>query len=441
MTSASIRTFRAHLATYIRILSIHTSSATMTDKEVPLRNKSGNIVAYALVSYHDYDKVMQRKWNMQCVQQSKKGLCYTLSTQNNESVRMHQYIMGAAPEGMVIDHINNNGLDNRRDNLRFVTFSQNTQNTQKREGTTSRYKGVSYNKKLKRWRMQYGKNEYYKFFDKEEAAARCYDKYVLIKFGEHARTNGLVAWHDVKDLNLQTEFLKEQPRKLPRGITYRTSTQSYRVEIMYNKKKYTSCYYKTLDEAIKELEVIQGKINNIKIQANKLHQESVIVRTKDGIAFVPATNSDILVKVLVDDEHWHDLSRFTWCINNHGYVITTMKKKNVLMHAFVMKELHGVQLQAEEIIDHINNIRHDNRFVNLRVNTRSGNSHNKKKKEGSASRYFGVYKNGNGWSARIKKACANYNLGTFKAEHEAAKAYNLKAYELYGDAANLNVLN
>ena len=56
-------------------------------------------------------------------------------------IMMHKFIMNA-PKGMCVDHINHNGLDNRRENLRICSYSQNAQNKRRRVDSRSGYKGV-----------------------------------------------------------------------------------------------------------------------------------------------------------------------------------------------------------------------------------------------------------------------------------------------------------
>jgi hypothetical protein len=94
------------------------------------------------------------------------------------------------------------------------------------------------------------------------------------------------------------------------------------------------------------------------------------------------------------------------------------------------------------LVDHINKNSVDNRLVNLRFNTFSGNGHNKTKIENATSKYYGVYwrKSSKRWAAAISKDLITYNIGEFKIEEEAAAAYNSKARELYKEFANLNVL-
>ena len=105
---------------------------------------------------------------------------------------MHSVIL-SAPKGMVIDHINNNPLDNRIANLRIVTPQQNAWNRKKRRTrSTSKYKGVSWSKNDGKWRaliMLDNKKISLGNFDDEKQAGRAYDKKAKELFGEHAKLN------------------------------------------------------------------------------------------------------------------------------------------------------------------------------------------------------------------------------------------------------------
>jgi len=106
-------------------------------------------------------------------------------------VYMHRLVMMAKPE-QIVDHINGDGLDNRKDNLRFCTNMQNFQNSRKQKGCTSKYKGVHYVKKSKKWRAMIcppgkGKSIHIGLFKKEEEAALAYLSKAKELFGEFAR--------------------------------------------------------------------------------------------------------------------------------------------------------------------------------------------------------------------------------------------------------------
>ncbi len=104
---------------------------------------------------------------------------------------MHRQIMNAQP-GQEIDHINHDGLDNRKRNLRFCTHAQNMQNRRKVPNTSSKYKGVTWDKKKGKWMaiiMKEGRNNFLGYFTSEVAAARAYDKKALELFEEFSCLN------------------------------------------------------------------------------------------------------------------------------------------------------------------------------------------------------------------------------------------------------------
>ena len=89
------------------------------------------------------------------------------------------------------------------------------------------------------------------------------------------------------------------------------------------------------------------------------------------------------------------------------------------------------------VVDHINGNTLDNRKLNLRQCTHQQNMMNAVKKRKSLSKFKGVFRNGNSWGARIGNG-GRIHIGSFKTEEEAAKAYNEKALELFGEFAKLN---
>jgi HNH endonuclease/AP2 domain len=107
------------------------------------------------------------------------------------TIHMHQIIL-PLPKGMMVDHINHNGLDNRKVNLRPATRSQNLLNSRKHRSGTSRFKGVRYAKNVQAWiafSRRQGQRQYLGTFQTEEDAARAYDRFVLEHHGEFALTN------------------------------------------------------------------------------------------------------------------------------------------------------------------------------------------------------------------------------------------------------------
>lgn len=102
---------------------------------------------------------------------------------------LHRLLLGE-PAGQV-DHIDGNGLDNRRANLRVATRQQNNWNTRSRPGT-SRFKGVSWEPRRSRWRVQIvadGRSRHVGTFRSEDEAASAYDEAARESFGPYAALN------------------------------------------------------------------------------------------------------------------------------------------------------------------------------------------------------------------------------------------------------------
>ena len=143
------------------------------------------------VDDEDFEYLSQFKWNI-----TKNGrTCYASRPITNEfgirtRMKMHREIM-KAKNGEMIDHINGDGTDNRKENLRYTTKQLNAFNMGKRPGT-SKYKGVCRSSPNSKWtaRIQFNyKGIYLGYFEKEEDAALAYNKKAIELFGEHARLN------------------------------------------------------------------------------------------------------------------------------------------------------------------------------------------------------------------------------------------------------------
>lgn len=96
----------------------------------------------------------------------------TYANGKRRKLYLHREIMNA-PEGIAVDHINRNPLDNRKANLRLVTHQVNCQNAGLRSNNTSGYRGVSWNKIDRKWvacvRINYQRKTLGYFTDVHEA--------------------------------------------------------------------------------------------------------------------------------------------------------------------------------------------------------------------------------------------------------------------------------
>ena len=141
---------------------------------------------FAMVDAADYEWLSQYKWSA-----TSSGLnTYACRNVRGKIVLMHRFIM-KAPKGMVVDHIDGNGLNNCRSNLRICTHSQNMCNSRIRSGS-SQYKGVCYERRSGRWVAHIaceGQSYHLGTFDSEIEAARAYDRKAIELFGQFARLN------------------------------------------------------------------------------------------------------------------------------------------------------------------------------------------------------------------------------------------------------------
>lgn len=111
--------------------------------------------------------------------------------QGRHSIYMHRIIM-CPPNGMGVDHINGNGLDNRRINLRVANTSENLRNTRRQINNMSGFKGVGYYRHGKKnWRARiklHGKTYYLGYFMSPELAHAAYARASKELHGEFGRT-------------------------------------------------------------------------------------------------------------------------------------------------------------------------------------------------------------------------------------------------------------
>jgi hypothetical protein len=132
--------------------------------EVPLANGRG----VARVDDDDADLVRGRGWYLHEV----KGRRYARCSDG----LMHRMLLGLRPrDGYEVDHVNGDGLDNRRENLRRVTHAQNQQNRHHQRGRTSRYRGVSWWKTRRKWTVRVkvdGVTHHGGHYDDEDTAGR-----------------------------------------------------------------------------------------------------------------------------------------------------------------------------------------------------------------------------------------------------------------------------
>lgn len=154
---------------------------------------------YAIIDESDYSKIEKHNWH---VIKTKSTPYAGTNVSKGKALRMHRLIMGVTDPDLLIDHINHNGLDNRKQNLRLASSLQNIGNQRKMPGKSSRYKGVSWINDKKKWRASIHINKHPKhlgYFEDEQEAALVYNIAAKEYFGEFAWLNDIEAQSKVSN--------------------------------------------------------------------------------------------------------------------------------------------------------------------------------------------------------------------------------------------------
>jgi len=145
---------------------------------------------FAVVDAEDYPALAQYDWFVE----GAAPHLYAVRKEKRKSIKMHRQILDA-PAHLVVDHVDHDGLNNRRGNLRLATFSENCRNQKKSAKASSRYKGVFWHKRARKWAAHIsaeGKAHHLGYFTDEVEAARAYDEaakklhkdFAALNFGE-----------------------------------------------------------------------------------------------------------------------------------------------------------------------------------------------------------------------------------------------------------------
>jgi hypothetical protein len=138
----------------------------------------------AVIDEEDAERVLPFNWAVS-VRPEKEWTPYASGRVEGRRVLLHRFLMDAPP-GIAVDHVDGNGLNNRRVNLRYATQSQNLANRRTDGNKTSPYRGVR--KVKKPWYARIGR-AHIGAYETEEEAARAYDAKARELFGEFARLN------------------------------------------------------------------------------------------------------------------------------------------------------------------------------------------------------------------------------------------------------------
>lgn len=392
-------------------------------KEIVLLNKEKEIVGIALCSVHHYDALSKKSWH-----RSRANDFYACATIGGKTVFMHTFIMNTlcglkTPENNFIDHINNQKLDNRVSNLRFVTKSQNAQNRRKNANSTSKFKGVSVSSKgTKRFiaKVRHNKKTIYlgKFITEAEAV-KAFDYYV--------------ANHDDIKTPMNDESLRDYYKSLPQISKSRNKSQQY-ISVTHTGKRFRSRIKlngKTIHIATKDTAIEAARAYDEFIVKNNLSNALNFPEEHTDFTYTPSIKTKIIKEengtveisingkgsdeaVLIDKEDYERIKHGTCHVNNN-YVSIYIGGKNYRLHRYLLNENRTCFY-----VDHINGNTFDNRKNNLRSVTSKGNAENTSKRANCASKYLGVIGHKNKWFACLKHDGKRILFKTEPTELQAA---------------------
>ena len=400
---------------------------------IPLIDKNHSEPKYcAKASIEDKDMLLQYSFSAHLNSAN-------VYARSNNGKMMHVLIMGEKVLGYVIDHIDIDGLNNTRENLRIVSKSQNSQNKKKKPGCKSQYIGVDLlnNKWKARIRIN-GKQMHLGLFQNEEDAGKAYDIHAINHFGINCQTNKLLSEKEIESI-IEDRIPEGWERKTKKDKDLPTyilrAGRKYQVQFRGFKKNLD-----TLEEAIelKDILVAKEEAKNNNKKEKEVERRENILRNSEGYAIINIRDSlkNIIYEIIVDDHVWGDVSSRTWSFNQR-YAQTLINNKTVLMHRYIHGK-YAEKIPKYKTIDHIDSVRvFDNRLCNLRIADSSLQNHNKSKCKYSIDKYKGVYFDGSLFVTLIQKK----SHGSYKTAEEAALKANEIFRETYGENAYQNQID
>jgi hypothetical protein len=386
--------------------------------EIELGGKKKGV---ALVSAEDYPILSKYKWH-----QSPQG--YTQSKINGILMLMHRYIM-KPNDNQVIDHINRNKLDNRRENLRITNTKLNNENRSLRKSKkTSKYRGVFFHKFIKKYQVVTkigGKRWYLGSYKNEIKSAEIFDMFVVHKSLNHIELN----FPEKRNEYLKRKYVPYNKKSKYIGV-YKKKNK-FEVNIYIGKL----IYIKTCETELAGADAYDKYIVDNNIPGKKLnfpgnfpnYNPNTIIKTK-----CESTNNSAIVKlliknhpnkkVLIDKDNYDTIKYCAWVISN-GYVMGHINGKMQRLHRFLM-DITDPQI----FVDHIDSNPLNNCKSNLRISNAQKNANNKSKQKNAASKYLGVFthKKTNTWVSAIRH---NFKYTAILYTHD--ELYAARARDLY----------
>ena len=393
-------------------------------KTIPISNAKEKQPKFALCSEKDYEKLKGYTWRY------KKG--YIATNIEGRYMTMHKMVLGTSNDGLKIDHINGDKHDNRQENLRFATSSQNGQNRPKQEDASSKLYGVKFNKNAKKfetWVTVEKDRHYLGLFENEVEAAEIVDTYVVQNFYIHK-----LNFPEKKEEYLKRPTVVRIKRKTKKyqGVHFKKKSNRYEASFVFEGTPHYIGMYKAESDAAHAYDkyVVEKKFDRA-LNFPELYPDFDPIRKieTDGIFLDDGAVQLILksapkTKFIVDADIYERIKFSTLSLSTNRYAI--FNHTSIRLNRFIMDIT-----DPNIFIDHIDGNPQNNRRSNLRFSNCKLNPQNQRKQENTSSKYQGVSKSVryNGKTIRWKSSASfefkSLCLGNFKTEDIAARARDI----------------
>ena len=411
----------------------------------------GETQIVAIVDDEDYEHLSKFNWfyGAGYVRRNRlKGEKHERVTINMEQEILNGEEIIKKNTGEAIDHINNLTFDNRKKNIRKVTNPENASNAGIQINNSSGYIGVSFETTTQKWRPVVGKNKAMGLYDDVKEAAKVRDAEAIKQYGENARLN-FPKSKNLEEMILEELIVKIHQTKNSIGvleeIESRQNIDKEDFEIskllisnLFNLKKIDK--YKLSDDF--KINILENTRNYI--EPKTCNSEDCVER-KTQLIHLSGDHGEGFA-FLIDIEDYERINDFSWHFAGSSIQRSTKineyhERNTIQLPWEVLFGENDVWEKDDNVaVDEIDQNNFDVRKINLRVMTSAFKSGMGKKKSNNTSGYIGIswFKQTNKWRAFVTHKSKFISLGYHINKIDAAKAYDKKAKELYGDDAILN---
>lgn len=391
--------------------------------EIPLRNKHGDIIAHTIVSAEDYEHLNQYKWNLSAFKYS------TSSDLGRMNIYIAKHLMKLhIPHGYIVDHVNNDKLNNQRENLRVIHLAANSRNM-KRKRTNTIYSHIYPIANSTKWDTHVklnGKRIGLGVHETEMEAARAFDCWLF----HHPEKDTLGYNYNFPGTDYSNEipFVKKVPKNPYYGVG--PSNSKFVSKITVDKKRIRLGLFDSAVDAAKayDKEIVSRNLKRkLNFPEDYPNHDIRVVR----IQKVDLPNG-IHVQLINDNEEINKanirISAIDYdSIKDHSLALSGNKRPQLVKNGEKVCLLYRFLLGVDDPLIWVNHYPdgdvYNNTRENLVISNAQKNGEFKRKQEGRT--YNGVSKKDYGYTAIITKAGKFIYYVKYRQEEYAARARDL----------------